>query len=156
MRDRKLCGTFLTTSVLSVSTHGMMSYSKGVLLLDSNLTDNLNELKDSCRLQSEELKALSVQRDKLHGESAVNEGRKHSLVNDSTQEKPTPAATSQARDMKKRAKKEEFDLGIGDETLQVEDLEPAGVAATKVSLRCRCYEYFQIWGRGGDWGDCAP
>lgn len=100
----------------------------------SNLTDNLNELKDSCRQQSEELKALSVQRDKLHGESAVNGGRKHSLVNDSTQEKPTPAATSQARDMKKRAKKEEFDLGIGDETLQVEDLEPAGVAATKATL----------------------
>lgn len=62
----------------------------------------------------------------------MNGDHDETLVKDSGLEEPAPAAPAIVRDTRKRAKKEEPDLGVKDEALQVEDLEPAGVTATKV------------------------
>lgn len=104
--------------------------------LNSNLTKNLNELKESCRQQSEELQDLLIQRDKLkeESESVVDRDHDDTLVNDSGLEKPTAATPTKIRDARKKAKKEEADLGFEDEALQVEDLEPPGVTGTKVCI----------------------
>lgn len=56
------------------------------------------------------------------------------LVNGSGLEKPTAATPTKVRDTRKRAKKEDADLGFEDEALQVEDLEPPGVTGTKVCI----------------------
>ena len=103
------------------------------MFVDSNLTRNLKELKDSCLQQSEELNDLLIQRDQLQKERTINGERKDALVNDNTQERPSIASQSGARDPTKRPKKDEADLGFEDEVLQLEDLEPPGVSASKVS-----------------------
>ena len=55
------------------------------------------------------------------------------LINERDVESPRAAAApSKDRDAKKRPKTEVADLGFEDEALQVEDLEPPGVAAAKV------------------------
>ena len=115
------------------------------MFVDSNLTRNLKELKDSCRQQSEELNDLLIQRDQLQKERTINGEHKDALVNDNTQERPSVASPSGARDPTKRPKKDEADLGFEDEVLQLEDLEPPGVSASKVSalaqdvVQCKIY-----------------
>lgn len=103
------------------------------MFVDSNLTRNLKELKDSCLQQSEELNDLLIQRDQLQKERTINGERKDALVNDTNRERPSLASPSGARDPTKRPKKDEADLGFEDEVLQLEDLEPPGVSASKVS-----------------------
>lgn len=98
------------------------------------MTKNLKELKESCRQQSEELQDLLIQRDKLKEENVMNGNLDDTLVNCSAQEKPATAAQTNARAAKKRGTKDEGDQEFEDEALQVEDLEPTGVAAAKVSL----------------------
>ena len=122
-----------------------------IFSLNSNLTNNLNELKESCQQQSEELQDLLIQRDKLQEEAVMNGDQEDTLINDRDLEKPAAAATpSKVRDAKKKAKKEVDDLSFEDEVLQVEDLEPPGVAATKVCViprgisMCNTQEYFHV------------
>lgn len=103
------------------------------------MTKNLNELKESCRQQNEELQDLLLQRDKLREEPIINGESEDTLLKDSHQEKPTTLAPAKTRDTRKRATKEEADQGFEDEALQVEDLEPAGVAAAKVRTRSILY-----------------
>ena len=70
----------------------------------------------------------------MQKETAIKE--EDALINKRDGESPQAAATpSKDRDAKKRPKKEVADLGFEDEALQVEDLEPPGVAAAKVGLR---------------------
>ena len=77
-----------------------------------------------------------IQRDKVQKETAMKE--EDALINERDGESPQAAATpSKDRDAKKRPKKEVADLGFEDEALQVEDLEPPGVAAAKVGSRTR-------------------
>ena len=72
----------------------------------------------------------------MQKEKAVKE--EDTLINERDVESPRAAAApSKDRDAKKRPKKEVADLGFEDEALQVEDLEPPGVAAAKVGLRTR-------------------
>ena len=105
-------------------------------VFNSNLTKSLKELKESCQNQSEELQDLLIQRDKVQKETAMKE--EDALINERGGESSQTAATpSKDRDAKKRPKKEVADLGFEDEALQVEDLEPPGVAAAKVGLRTR-------------------
>ena len=79
---------------------------------------------------------LLIQRDKVQKETAMKE--EDTLINERDGESPQAAATpSKDRDAKKRPKKEVADFGFEDEALQVEDLEPPGVAAAKVGLRTR-------------------
>ena len=104
------------------------------MFADSNLTRNLKELKDSCLQQSEELSDLLIQRDRLQKERTINGERKNALVNDTNRERPSLTSPSGARDPTKRPKKDEADLGFEDEVLQLEDLEPPGVSAAKVSV----------------------
>lgn len=134
------------------------------MFVDSNLTKNLKELKDSCRQQSEELNDLLIQRDQLQKERTINGERKDALVNDNTQERRSPAAPSGARDPTKRPKKDEADLGFEDEVLQIEDLEPPGVSASKVLLSSSsgCCEDFWggdgavvLWGGDGSSASCS-
>ena len=56
------------------------------------------------------------------------------MVNDSGLEKPSASTPSKVKGARKSAKKEEADLGSEDEALHVEDLEPPGVAASKVNF----------------------
>ena len=88
---------------------------------------------------------LLIQRDKLQEETITNGEHEDTLVNDSGLEKPA-VSTPKVRDVRKRAKKEKADLGPSeDEALQVEDLEPPGVAATKVCLTfpiCESFVFF--------------
>ena len=105
-------------------------------VFNSNLTKSLKELKESYQNQSEELQDLLIQRDKVQKETAMKE--EDALINERDGESSQTAATpSKDRDAKKRPKKEVADLGFEDEALQVEDLEPPGVAAAKVGLRTR-------------------
>ncbi|KAJ7369635.1 hypothetical protein OS493_037499 [Desmophyllum pertusum] len=95
----------------------------------SNSEQDLNQTQ-----QDEELQDLLIQRDKLQEETITNGEHEDTLVNDSGLEKPA-VSTPKVRDVRKRAKKEKADLGPSeDEALQVEDLEPPGVAATKVDV----------------------
>lgn len=64
------------------------------------------------------------------------------LVNCSAQEKPATAAQTNARAAKKRGTKDEGDQEFEDEALQVEDLEPTGVAAAKVAFHS---VFFLFW-----------
>lgn len=109
------------------------------------MTKNLKELKESCRQQSEELQDLLIQRDKLKEENVMNGNLDDTLVNDSAQEKPATAAQTNARAAKKRGTKDEGDQEFEDEALQVEDLEPTGVAAAKVSLAFHSVFFFLFW-----------
>lgn len=102
------------------------------MLLNSNLTKNLKDLKESCRQQNEELQDILIQREKVQEETITNGEHDATLVNDSGLEKPAVSTPSKVKGARKSAKKEEVDLGSEDEALHVEDLEPAGVAATKV------------------------
>lgn len=111
------------------------------------MTKNLKELKESCRQQSEELQDLLIQRDKLKEENVMNGNLDDTLVNCSAQEKPATAAQTNARAAKKRGTKDEGDQEFEDEALQVEDLEPTGVAAAKVSLAFHSVFFF-ILGMG--------
>ena len=70
----------------------------------------------------------------MQEETAMKE--EDALINERDGGSPQAAASpSNDRDAKKRPKKEVADLGFEDEALQVEDLEPPGVAAAKVGLR---------------------
>lgn len=106
------------------------------------MTKNLKELKESCRQQSEELQDLLIQRDKLKEENVMNGNLDDTLVNCSAQEKPATAAQTNARAAKKRGTKDEGDQEFEDEALQVEDLEPTGVAAAKVAFHS---VFFLFW-----------
>ncbi len=75
---------------------------------------------------------LLIQRDKLQEETLTNGEHEDTLIHDGGLEKPAVSTPNKVRDARKRAKKEEADLGSEDEALQVEDLEPPGVAANKV------------------------
>ena len=69
----------------------------------------------------------------MQKETAMKE--EDALINERDSESSQTAATpSKDRDAKKRPKKEVADLGFEDEALQVEDLEPPGVAAAKVGF----------------------
>ena len=116
------------------------------MFADSNLTRNLKELKDSCLQKSEELSDLLIQRDRLQKERTINGERKNALVNDTNRERPSLTSPSGARDPTKRPKKDEADLGFEDEVLQLEDLEPPGVSASKVSALTQDVVKTSGWG----------
>ena len=79
----------------------------------------------------------------MQKETAMKE--EDALINERDGESPQAAATpSKDRDAKKRPKKEVADLGFEDEALQVEDLEPPGVAAAKVGLRTRTPRFIPV------------
>lgn len=102
--------------------------------LNSNLTKTLKELKESCRKQNEELQDILIQREKVQKDTITNGEHEDTLVNDNGLEKPAASTPSKVKGAKKSAKKEEVDLGSEDEALHVEDLEPPGIAASKVNF----------------------
>ena len=106
--------------------------------LNSNLTKTLKELKESCRKQNEELQDILIQREKVQEETITNGEHEDTLVNDSGLEKPAASTPGKVKGVRKSAKKEEVDLGSEDEALHVEDLEPPGVAASKVNFIGSC------------------
>lgn len=113
--------------------------------LNSNLTKNLKDLKESCRKQNEELQDILIQRDKVQEETITNGEHEDTLVNDSGLEKPAVSTPSKVRDARKSAKKEEVDMGSEDEALHVEDLEPPGVAATKVYIYIFFFHQYSVF-----------
>lgn len=76
---------------------------------------------------------ILIQRERVQEETITNGEHEDTLVNDSGLEKPAASTPSKVKGAKKSAKKE-VDLGSEDEALHVEDLEPPGVAASKVYL----------------------